>query len=78
MSSNWGVAVAFDDAGGKEGVAIGGDDEAEIHEAADEEFEVFEAFEDVCEGDSTFSGGATLIFFEASFDVGAFVFFQPS
>ena len=41
------IAVGADDAGGEECVAVGGDDESEIHESAEEELVVFEAVEDV-------------------------------
>lgn len=36
-------------------------DETKVHEAADKEFEVFEAIEDVCEAYSTFNGGAASV-----------------
>ena len=56
------VAVGFYDAGGEEGVAVGGDDEAKVHEAAEEKFVVFEAVEDVAGGDLAGAGGASLVF----------------
>ena len=71
------VAVCFDDAGCEEGVAVGGDDETEVHDAAEEEFVVFEAVEDVGEGDAAFACGAALVFEEAGADVGSFVFAEP-
>lgn len=71
------VAVGFDDAGGEESVTIGGDDESEIHESAEEEFVIFEAVEDVFGADAALASGATLVLFEPGFDVGAFVFFEP-
>ena len=71
------VAVGFDDAGGEECVAVSRDDEPEIHQAAEEELVVFEAVEDVAEGDLAFAGGAALVFVEASADVGAFVVAEP-
>ena len=71
------VAVCADDAGGEEGVAVGRHDEAEVHEAAEEELVVFEAGEDVAGGDAAVAGGAALVFFQAGFDVGAFVFLEP-
>lgn len=36
------VAVCFDDAGCEESVAVRGDYEAEVHESAEDEFEIFE------------------------------------
>ena len=72
------VAVRADDAGGKEGVAVGRDDESEVHEAAQEEFVVFEAVEDVSEGDAAFAGRAALVLFESGLDVGAFVLLEPA
>ena len=55
-----------------------GNDESEIHEAAEDEFKVFEAVENVSEGDAAFAGGATLVLFEPGSDVGALVFLEPS
>ena len=55
----------------------GRNDESEIHETAEDEFVVFEAVEDVFEGDATLAGGATLILFEPGFDIGAFVLLEP-
>ena len=43
LCADLGVAVCFDDAGSEEGVAVGGDDEAEVHDSAEEGFEIFEA-----------------------------------
>lgn len=77
LGADLGVAVGSDDAGSEEGVAVGGDDEAEVHEAAEEEFVVFEAVEDVFWGYGAFAGGAALVFREAGFDVGTFVFAEP-
>ena len=50
------VAVGFNDAGGEEGVAVGWHDEAEVHECSDEEFEVFETVDYVCECDLALAG----------------------
>lgn len=72
------IAVCSNDAGGEECVAVGGDDESEIHEPAEEELVVFEAVEDVFWGDAALASGATLVLFEPSFDVGALVFFEPA
>ena len=77
LGADLSVAVCFDDAGSEEGVAVGGDDEAEVHESAEDEFEVFEAVEDVGEGYSAVAGGAALVFEEAGADVGSFVFAEP-
>ncbi len=72
------VAVCSDDTGGEEGIAVSRDDESEVHESAEEEFVVFEAVENVFEGDAAFPRRATLVLFESGFDVGAFVFFEPA
>lgn len=71
------VAVGFDDAGCEEGVAVGGDDETEVHEAAEEELVVLETIQNVAKGDLAFARGAALVFLQASSDVCAFVFTQP-
>ena len=55
-----------------------GNDESEIHEPAEDEFKVFEAVENVSDGDAAFAGGATLVPFEPGSDVGALVFLEPS
>ena len=55
----------------------GRNDESEIHQSAEEKLVVFEAVEYVFGGDATLEGGATLVLFEPSFDIGAFVFFEP-
>ena len=54
-----------------------GNDESEIHEPAEDEFEIFEAIDNVSESDAAFAGGATLVLFKPCFDVGAFVFLEP-
>lgn len=54
-----------------------GNDESEIHESAEEEFEILEAIENVSESDTTFASGATLVLFKPGFDVGAFIFLEP-
>ena len=54
-----------------------GNDESEIHEPAEDEFEIFEAVENVSDGDAAFAGGATLVLFKPGFDVGALVFLEP-
>ena len=77
LCADLGVAVCSYYARGEEGVAVGGDNESEVHECADEEFEVFEAAEDIVEGDAALAGGAALIFEETGTDVGAFVFTEP-
>ncbi len=71
------VAVCFNDAGSEESVAIGGDNESEVHESAEEEFVIFEAIHYIGKGDSALARGATLIFEEAGADVGTFVFAEP-
>lgn len=72
------IAVGFDDPRCEEGVAVGGHDESEIHESAEEELVIFEAVEHVCGRDAALAGGAALVLFEPGFDVGAFVFFEPA
>ena len=72
------VAVCFDDAGSEEGVAVGGDYESEVHESAEEEFEIFEAVYYVGKGNAALARGAALIFEEAGTDVGTFVFAEPA
>ena len=72
------VAVCFDDARSEEGIAVGGDYESEIHDSAEEEFEIFEAIYYIGKGDSALAGGAALIFEEAGTDVGTFVFAEPA
>lgn len=78
LGADLGVAVCFDDSGGEECVAVGGDDEPKVHESAEEEFEVFEAAEDVSRGDAALAGGATLVLLEPGSDVRALVFFEPA
>ena len=77
LRADLGVAVGVDYARGEEGVAVGWDDEAEVHESAEEDLIVFEDVEDVARGDGAFGGRAALVFFQAGFDVGAFVFGEP-
>lgn len=78
LGADLSITVCFDDTGGEECVAVGGDDESKIHEPAEEELVVFEAVEDVLGGDAALAGGATLVLFEPGFDVGAFVFSEPA
>ena len=77
LGADWGVAVRLDDPGGEEGVAVGGDDEAEVHEAAEENLGVFEHVDDVADADGAFGGGAALVFEEAALDVGSFLGGEP-
>ena len=72
------VAVCFDDAGSEEGVAIGGDYESEVHDAAEEEFKIFETIYYIGKGDSALARGAALIFEEAGAYVGTFIFAEPA
>lgn len=72
------ITVCFNDAGCEKSVSVGGDDESEIHESAEDEFVVFEAFEDIFGGDAALACGATLILFKTSFDVSTFIFFEPT
>lgn len=50
------VTVSLNDAGGKEGVAVRGDDEAEIHQAADENLVVLEDVDGVPDRDPPLKG----------------------
>lgn len=72
------VAVCFDDARSEEGIAVGGDYESEVHESAEEEFEIFEAIYYVGKGNAALARGAALIFEEAGTDVCTFVFAEPA
>ena len=72
------VAVCFDDAWSEEGVAVGGNNESEVHECAEEEFEIFEAIYYIGKGNPALARGAALIFEEAGADVGTFVFAEPA
>lgn len=78
LGANLRIAIRFDDARGEKCVSVGRDDKSKIHEAAEEEFVVFEAVEDVFRGDAALTGGATLVLFKPGFNVGAFVFFEPT
>ena len=78
MCADLSVAICFDDTGSKEGVAVCGDDEAEVHESAEDEFEIFETVYYVGKGDSAFARGAALVFEEAGANVGTFVFAEPA
>ena len=49
-------------------------DESEIHEPAEDEFEIFEAIDNVFESDGAFTSGASLVPFKPSYDIGAFIF----
>ena len=71
------VAVCFNDAGSEEGIAVGGDNEPEVHDAAEKEFEIFEAIYYIGKGNPALARGAALIFEEAGADVGTFVFAEP-
>ena len=55
------VAVAPDDAGGKEGIAVGRDDEAEVHEAAQDDLEILEDIQYVPSGNASFNGRFALV-----------------
>ena len=77
LSADLGVAVRLDDAGGEEGVAVCGHEQPKVHEAAQEDFVVFEDVEDVFGGYLAFARGLALVFLEARFDVGALVFVEP-
>ena len=57
------VAVCSDDAGGEEGVAVCRHDEAKVHEAAEEDLEVFEDVEHVSRRYSPFQRRFALVFF---------------
>lgn len=72
------IAVCLDDAWGEECVAVGGDDQSEVHQAAEEEFVVFEAVEDILGGDAALAGGAALVLFKPGSDVGSFIFSEPA
>ena len=72
------VAVCFNYAGSEEGIAVGGNNESEVHECAEEEFEIFEAIYYIGKGNPALARGAALIFEEAGADVGAFVFAEPA
>ena len=78
LCADLGVAVSFDDAGSKEGIAIGGDYESKVHESAEDEFEIFEAVNDIGKGNAALARGAALILEEAGADVGTFVFTEPA
>ena len=71
------VAVCFNDAGSEEGIAVGGDNESEVHESTEEEFVIFEAIYHIGKGNSALARGAALIFEKAGADVGTFVFAEP-
>ena len=71
------VAICLYDAGSEESVAVGGDYESEVHESAEDEFEIFEAIDYVGKGNTALAGGTALIFEEAGADVGTFVFAEP-
>jgi hypothetical protein len=71
------VAVALNDGGGEICVSVGGHDEAEVHEAADEDLEVFEYVTHVAEFDGAFAGGAALVDAEAGLDEDALFFGEP-
>jgi len=71
------VAVTFDDSWREVGVAVRGHDEAEVHEAGDDDFIVGEDFADVAECDGPVAGGSALVFAEAGGDVGFFFGGEP-
>lgn len=66
------VPVCGNDAWCEEGVAVGGNDHAEVHEAAEDNFEVLEDTADVPNGDFALCCRAALVRLKAGFDVGPF------
>ena len=77
LGLNGGVAVTLDDGGAEVCVTVRGDDQAEIHEATDDDFEVFEDVANVFGGDRAFAGGFALVDLESGLHVGALVFGEP-
>ena len=65
LSLDRAVAVGLDDAGREVGIPVCWHDETEVHEAAQEEFEVLEAVEYITGCDAALYGGFTLVVFEA-------------
>ena len=71
------VAVCLYDAWREEGVAVCGDDKAKVHEAAEEDFEIFEHVEHVSWGYAAFDGRFALVFLKAGADICLFITFEP-
>ena len=55
------IAVRLDDSRSKVSVAIGRDNEAEVHESTQEKLVVFEAINHIVEGDGALDGGFALV-----------------
>jgi hypothetical protein len=71
------VAIGLDDSGGKVGISIGRDDEAKVHEPAEEDLEVFEDAADVTAADLALGSGLALVDLETGADVGTLVLGEP-
>ena len=71
------VPVGLDDRWCEVSIAISWNDEAEVHESSEEKFEVFEAIQDVVEGDSAFNCRFALVVLQTGLEEGAFFVREP-
>lgn len=77
LSLNWRVTETGKNGWCEEGVSVGWDDEAEVHEAAQPDLVVLEAACDVATGDLALDGGVALVDAETGGDVGALLLSKP-
>ena len=56
------VSICLNDSRGEEGVAVCGDEQAEVHKAAEENFEIFEDIDNIADADGALGGASTLVF----------------
>ncbi|KAL9102738.1 MAG: hypothetical protein Q9163_002135 [Psora crenata] len=71
------VAVRSDDGWGEIRVAVSRDDEAKVHEAAEEDLEIFKDVKDVAGSNPALDRGFPLVFFKTCANVIAFVWLEP-
>lgn len=74
---NWRVTKARKNGWCEEGVSVGWDDEAQVHEAAQPDLVILEAASDVAAGDLALNGGVALVDAETGDDVGALLLGEP-
>lgn len=71
------IAIALNNGGGKVGIAVGRDDEAEIHHTTNEDLGILEYISNVSQFDGAFTGGSALVDLEAGFHIGSLRLRQP-
>lgn len=71
------VAEILDNSRGEVGISIGGNDQAKVHESAEQDFGIFEDVRHILGFYGSFARGAPLIDLEPGFDEGAFGLRKP-